>query len=124
MTTGLNSAPSAEDDPDWTFQGLTRQQLEKARQNCAGMAATTTVQQMLVPAAVVIQARTRGWLARRGVCSGADAGADVVQHAEPKDAGPHDHEARLLSPALRTSSGMRRSISLGPTLLDDCNDSG
>jgi tetratricopeptide (TPR) repeat protein len=108
MTSGLNSAPSAEDEPDWTFQGLSRQQLDKARQNCAGMAAKTSLQQ--ISAAVLIQAGVRGWLIRRR------AAASVEQHVRDQESPTHSQGARaeVLSPALRTSPGVRRSISLEP----------
>merc|ERR1712224_191410 len=99
MTKGLSSAPSAADDPDWTFQGLTRQQLETARQNCAGMAAKDSLQQV------------------RAVGGSADAAADVEQHAGQNSPSSHGQEAanvEVLSPALRTSPGTRKSFHLYP----------
>ena len=114
MTRGLNCAPSADDEPDWTFQGLSRQQLETARHNCAGMAEQVGLRQ--TTAAVVIQAGIRRWLARGSALSYEAVSADVDQHTvqiSPTSDG-QEPQIEVLSPALRTSPGMRRSISLEP----------
>ena len=121
MTKGLSSAPSPTDDPDWSFQGLTRQQLETARQNCAGMAAKDSLQQ--IRAVVAIQAYARGWLIRRRVGRGsADAVAGVEQHAgqdSPSSRGQEAANVEVLSPALRTSPGTRKTIDLDPPEPED-----
>ena len=88
------------------------------------MAAKASLQQ--IPAVVVIQAGARGYLVRRGAAANA---VDLEQHEEPNSAQSRKQQSptsqgqqariEVLSPALRTSPGVRRSISLEPAESED-----